>query len=144
MWDVVRSLVGQGSTVLLTTQYLEEADALADDIAVIDHGRVIANGTPEELKRVVGGQTLTVRPTDPSRIDDVAAIISAVAGQAPESPQPGEQSVAVTGDAALTEAVARLSSAGVGLTELSLHLPSLDEVFFSLTGRRESTDEEAA
>ena len=61
MWDVVRSLVGQGSTVLLTTQYLEEADALADDIAVIDHGRVIANGSPDQLKRIVGGQTLTAR-----------------------------------------------------------------------------------
>ena len=63
MWDVVRSLVGQGSTVLLTTQYLEEADALAHDIAVIDHGKVIANGSPDQLKRVVGGQTLTVRPS---------------------------------------------------------------------------------
>ena len=64
MWDVVRSLVTDGSTVLLTTQYLEEADALADEITVIDHGRVIAHDTPEGLKRVVGGQTLEVRPAD--------------------------------------------------------------------------------
>ena len=144
MWDVVRSLVGQGSTVLLTTQYLEEADALAHDIAVIDHGKVIANGSPEQLKRVVGGQTLTVRPTDPARLDEVAAIVTEVAGRAPESPQPGVLSVSVKGDAALTEAVARLSAAGVGLTELSLHLPSLDEVFFNLTGRRDMNEEEAA
>jgi oleandomycin transport system ATP-binding protein len=144
MWDVVRSLVGQGSTVLLTTQYLEEADALADDIAVIDHGRVIANGSPDELKRVVGGQTLTARPTDAGRLDEVAAILAAVAGQAPESTRPGVLSVSVTGDAAMTEAVARLSAAGVGLTELSLHLPSLDEVFFNLTGRRDTETEKDA
>jgi oleandomycin transport system ATP-binding protein len=145
MWDVVRSLVGQGSTVLLTTQYLEEADALADDIAVIDHGHVIANGSPDQLKRIVGGQTLTARPTDPGRLDEVAAILTAVAaGQAPETPRPGVLSVSVTGDAALTEAVARLSAAGVGLTELSLHLPSLDEVFFNLTGRRDTETEEDA
>jgi oleandomycin transport system ATP-binding protein len=144
MWDVVRSLVGQGSTVLLTTQYLEEADALADDIAVIDHGRVIANGSPDQLKRIVGGQTLTARPTDIGRLDDVAAVLAAVAGQTPESPRPGVLSVSVTGDTAMTEAVARLSAAGVGLTELSLHLPSLDEVFFNLTGRRDNEAEEAA
>ena len=143
MWDVVRSLVGQGSTVLLTTQYLEEADALAHDIAVIDHGKVIANGSPDQLKRIVGGQTLTVRPSDLARLDEVAAIVTAVAGRAPESPQPGVLSVSVTGDAALTEAVARLSAAGVGLTELSLHLPSLDEVFFNLTGRRDMNEEAA-
>jgi oleandomycin transport system ATP-binding protein len=144
MWDVVRSLVGQGSTVLLTTQYLEEADALADDIAVIDHGRVIANGSPDQLKRIVGGQTLTARPTDTGRLEEVAAILAAVAGQTPESPRPGVLSVSVTGDTAMTEAVARLSAAGVGLTELSLHLPSLDEVFFNLTGRRDTETEEAA
>ena len=68
MWDVVRSLVANGSTVLLTTQYLEEADALADAITVIDHGRVIAHDTPDGLKRVVGGQTLEVRPTDPAHL----------------------------------------------------------------------------
>lgn len=144
MWEVVRSLAGQGSTVLLTTQYLEEADALADDIAVIDHGRVIANGSPDQLKRIVGGQTLTARPTDANRLDEVAVILAAVAGQAPESPRPGVLSVSVPGDAAMTEAVARLSAAGVGLTELSLHLPSLDEVFFTLTGRRETETSDAA
>ena len=71
MWGVVRNLVADGSTVLLTTQYLEEADALADEITVIDHGRVIANDTPNGLKQIVGGQTLTVRPVDPARLDEV-------------------------------------------------------------------------
>ncbi len=72
MWGVVRGLVGDGSTILLTTQYLEEADALADEITVIDHGRVIANDTPDGLKRIVGGQTLTVRPVDPARLAETA------------------------------------------------------------------------
>src|SRR5918911_3502259 len=75
MWGVVRTLVHDGSTVLLTTQYLDEADALADEITVIDHGRVIAHDTPEGLKRVVGGQRLTVRPADPARLPEVAAIV---------------------------------------------------------------------
>ena len=78
MWDVVRSLVTDGSTVLLTTQYLEEADALADEITVIDHGRVIAHDTPEGLKRVVGGQTLEVRPSDLSRMQEAATILGQV------------------------------------------------------------------
>src|SRR5215472_17298457 len=80
MWDVVRSLVSDGSTVLLTTQYLEEADALADEITVIDHGRVIAHDTPHGLKRVVGGQRLTVHPIDPARYDDLLAVLGTVAG----------------------------------------------------------------
>ena len=83
MWDVVRNLVDDGSTVLLTTQYLDEADALADEITVIDHGRVIAHDTPDGLKRVVGGQMLTVRPTDPARLDEVAAIIGELARAVP-------------------------------------------------------------
>ena len=73
MWGVVRNLVDDGSTVLLTTQYLEEADALADEITVIDHGQVIAHDTPTGLKRIVGGQTLTVRPTDPDRLEEIDA-----------------------------------------------------------------------
>src|SRR5947209_16279206 len=75
MWDVVRRVVGDGSTVLLTTQYLEEADALADEISVIDSGRVIAHDTPDGLKRVIGGQRLQVRPSDPSRLGAVRTIM---------------------------------------------------------------------
>jgi oleandomycin transport system ATP-binding protein len=142
MWDVVRDLVSDGSTVLLTTQYLDEADALADEITVIDHGRVIAHDSPEGLKRVVGGQTLTVRPADPARLDEVQAILGAIAGSAPELIGRGVLSAAVPNDTAMTEAVAKFGSAGIAMTELSLHLPSLDEVFFTLTGTRTSTTDQ--
>jgi oleandomycin transport system ATP-binding protein len=137
MWGVVRSLVGNGSTVLLTTQYLEEADALADEISVIDHGKVIAHGTPAQLKHLAGGQTIEVRPTDPARLDDVSAILSAVAGHAVESPSRGVLTVPVDNEAAFTAVVRRLDDAGIGVLELSLRLPSLDEVFFTLTGHKE-------
>ncbi|WP_327092653.1 ATP-binding cassette domain-containing protein [Nonomuraea sp. NBC_01738] len=135
VWSIVRRLVGDGVTVLLTTQYLEEADALADDISVIDHGRVIAHGTPAELKHVVGGQTVLARPADPARTEQAAAILSRVAGRPADSPGRGVVSVPVEGDDAFTEIVTRLSAAGIAVTELSLHLPSLDEVFRTLTGR---------
>jgi oleandomycin transport system ATP-binding protein len=144
MWDVVRSLVTDGSTVLLTTQYLEEADALADEITVIDHGRVIAHDTPDGLKRIVGGQRLEVKPADPSRLDEVRVILGAIADAPPESPGRGVLSVPVEGDAALGMAVQRLGAAGIAVTELSLHLPSLDEVFFTLTGHHTDTEEVAA
>jgi oleandomycin transport system ATP-binding protein len=140
MWGVVRNLVGEGSTVLLTTQYLEEADALADEVTVIDRGRVIAHDTPLGLKRVVGGQTLTVQPLDPARLAEAAALLQQVSGHKAESPRTGVVSVAVKDDSALTETVMRLSAAGIGVTELSLHLPSLDEVFFTLVGRRVGDD----
>jgi daunorubicin resistance ABC transporter ATP-binding subunit len=135
MWGVVRNLVADGSTVLLTTQYLEEADALADEITVIDQGRVIANDTPDGLKHIVGGQTLMVRPADATRLDEVEAIITGIAQAPVDRPNRGTVSVPVTGDAALAEAVYRLTDAGIAVTELSLMLPSLDQVFFSLTGR---------
>ena len=142
MWDVVRSLVDDGSTVLLTTQYLDEADALADQITVIDHGRVIAHDTPEGLKRVVGGQTLTVRPVRDADLAGTAAILRGVSGAVPEQARKGVLSVPVADDTALGTAVTQLAAAGIGVTELSLHLPSLDEVFFTLTGR--SADKEVA
>jgi oleandomycin transport system ATP-binding protein len=145
MWGIVRSLVGDGSTVLLTTQYLDEADSLADDIIVIDHGRVIAHDTPDGLKRIVGSQTLTVRPTDVTQLGGVAEILRAVTGVEP-NPEPHGLAVAVEDDAALTETVQRLAAAGIAVTELSLNLPSLDEVFFTLTGRTadQTTRKEAA
>ncbi|MGW4967431.1 ATP-binding protein DrrA1-3 family domain-containing protein [Nonomuraea sp. NPDC004186] len=142
VWAIVRRLVADGVTVLLTTQYLEEADALADAISVVDHGKVIAHGTAAELKRVVGGQTVLVRPADPARVDEAAAIVAAVAGRPAESPGRDVVTVPVDGDAAFTEIVARLAAAGVAVNELSLRLPSLDEVFFTLTGHH--TEREAA
>ncbi|MFI9839222.1 ATP-binding cassette domain-containing protein [Nonomuraea sp. NPDC051941] len=142
VWAIVRRLVADGVTVLLTTQYLEEADALADAISVVDHGKVIAHGTAADLKRVVGGQTVLVRPADPARLDEAAAIVAAVAGRPAESPGRDVVTVPVDGDAAFTEIVARLAAAGVAVNELSLRLPSLDEVFFTLTGHH--TEQEAA
>jgi oleandomycin transport system ATP-binding protein len=144
MWDVVRNLVDAGSTVLLTTQYLDEADALADEITVIDHGRVIAHDTPDGLKRIVGGQTLQVRPTDSSRLAGVSTILADATGGRPESPTRDSMSVPVEDDSALGLVVQRLAQAGIGVSELSLHLPSLDEVFFSLTGTREALTKEGA
>jgi len=144
MWDVIRSLVSEGSTVLLTTQYLEEADALADEISVIDHGQVIAHDTPDGLKRTIGGSRIEVRPTDPDRLGDVAAVLAEVGQAAPEITGRGRLSVPVAGEEALPLVVARLAAAGIGLIELSLHLPSLDEVFSTLTGHHTETDEDAA
>jgi len=136
MWDVVRGLVSDGSTVLLTTQYLDEADALADEITVIDHGKVIAHDTPHGLKRVVGGQRLTAHPVDPARYDDLVTVLSGVGGSTPEAEGRGSVTIQVDGDDVLPDVVARLRAAGITVDELSLHLPSLDEVFFTLTGTR--------
>jgi oleandomycin transport system ATP-binding protein len=140
MWGVVRRLVRDGSTVLLTTQYLDEADALADEISVIDHGRVIAHDTPDGLKRIVGGQTLMVRPADPERLGETAAIVAELTGATVDSPSRGTISVPVAGDELLPAAVTRIADAGIAVTELSLRLPSLDEVFFTLTGRPVATE----
>ncbi len=138
MWDVVRDIVARGTSVLLTTQYLEEADALADDIVVINHGEVIAHDTAENLKRVVGSQTLRVRPSNPGSSDAVRAILADIAadGAHVDQPRNGEFSVPVPNDSALTSVVGRLQAAAIEVTELSLLLPSLDEVFFTLTGER--------
>src|SRR5262249_33594177 len=99
VWEMVRDLLSSGVTVLLTTQYLEEADALADEISVVDHGRVIANDTPDGLKRIVGGQTLTVRPVDPTRLEEVEQIVAELSGARPDHPARGTVSVPVSGDA---------------------------------------------
>jgi oleandomycin transport system ATP-binding protein len=135
MWDVVRRVVADGSTVLLTTQYLEEADALADEITVIDEGRVVAHDTPDGLKHVVGGQRVLVRPADASRVDEVRSILRALAGVEPAPATRGALTVRVEDDLLLPQLVERIRAAGIAVHELSLHLPSLDEVFLSLTGR---------
>jgi oleandomycin transport system ATP-binding protein len=134
MWEVVRRLVGDGSTVLLTTQYLEEADALADEISVIDKGRVIAHDTPDGLKRKIGGQRIRVKPADRDRLPDVASILAEIGRAAPQPTGRDELTVAVSGESALAATVGRLAAQGIAVTELSLHLPTLDEVFMTLTG----------
>ncbi len=138
VWRMIRVIADEGGTVLLTTQYLEEADALADDISVIDHGRVIAHGTPAELKQRVGGQTIVIRPADPAQLRRTAEIVRTVTTNTPERAGRGCLTVAVDDTATFPRVVNQLDAAGVAVTELSLRLPSLDEVFFALTG--EHTD----
>jgi oleandomycin transport system ATP-binding protein len=140
MWEVVRRVVADGSTVLLTTQYLEEADALADEITVIDRGRVIAHDTPDGLKKVIGGQRLRVRPADPTRVDDVRVILADLTRSTPELGSHHELTARVEDDSLLPELVRRISGAGIVVHELSLHLPTLDEVFLTLTGRPVTDD----
>ena len=134
MWDVVRNLVDDGSTVLLTTQYLDEADALADEITVIDHGRVIAHDTPDGLKRVIGGQRIVVTPSDHDRLGDVERLLVDVTGHPAAVTGRSELTVPVTDEDVFAHVVGRLAAEGIGVNELSLHLPSLDEVFMTLTG----------
>jgi len=138
-WRMIRGLTADGVTVLLTTQYLEEADTLADAITVIDNGQVVAAGTPAELKRQVGGHTVAVRLNDPADTGSAAAILTAVAGRRPQTSTRNELVVPVTGDDDLFEITTRLRERGVGVTELSLRLPSLDEVFLALTGTPTTT-----
>jgi oleandomycin transport system ATP-binding protein len=126
--------------VLLTTQYLEEADQLAHEIAVVDHGRVIATGTPEELKARAGAQSLMVRPADPADLPTVLAVVGQLVPVPPEV-HGSQVTVPVTDPAVLPVAVRRLDDAGVLVAELALRGSSLDEVFLSLTGHRaEPTD----
>jgi len=145
LWDLIRELVVDGTTLLLTTQYLEEADRLADHIAVIDGGRVIAEGTTDELKSRVGGDLLAVRVADRARVTEAAEAIAGLGSGAPQVvAEAGEVSLPVSeGAAILAEVVRRLDAAGVAISDLSLHRPTLDDVFLALTGRvAEATDDD--
>jgi oleandomycin transport system ATP-binding protein len=143
VWDMIRVLTGMGTTVLLTTQYLEEADALANEITVIDHGRIIAHDTPQGLKRQVGGQTLEVRPSNPADLERIRPLLAKVGTREPEQPAPDQLSVPVADDPALTTIVGELAREKISVSELSLRLPSLDEVFYSLTGTKQTADADA-
>ncbi|MGI5163962.1 ATP-binding cassette domain-containing protein [Spirillospora sp. CA-253888] len=143
LWDIVRGLTDDGVTVMLTTQYLEEADQLADDIIVIDRGRVIAQGTSDQLKAQVGDQVLEVTPVDSADTLSVTRIVGDLAGATPEV-RDGLVSVPIADPALLPAAVRRLDEAGVTIAALSLRKSSLDEVFFALTGHHtEDLDAEA-
>src|SRR4051812_19352047 len=133
MWDIIRELVREGVTVLLTTQYLDEADQLADEIVVIDQGQVIATGTSDQLKARTGAQTVTVRPASEEDRDAIAAVVGAIASGAVDLHGP-IISAPVTDPAALTSLVRRLDEKGLLVAELALRSPSLDEVFLTLTG----------
>ncbi len=137
IWEIVRNLRSEGTTILLTTQYLEEADQLADEIAVIDHGRVIAEGTGSQLKDRVGGQILEVELNDVSQRAEAEAALTRVGCGAPEEdgrpnrltlPAPRESLVLVE------EAAAELRRAGIGVSDMGLRRPTLDDVFLQLTG----------
>ena len=137
MWEIIRSLVAKGTTTLLTTQYLDEADELADEIVVIDHGLVIAAGTAEELKSRVGGDVLEFSVPDRTRIDDAVNAIAKIGESEPHvDKETGVINMGVggRGSDALIEAVRGLDSAGVQTQGLSLRRPSLDDVFLALTG----------
>ena len=139
MWDILRTLVRDGVTVLLTTQYLDEADQLADEIVVIDHGKVIATGTSDQLKARTGAQTLTVRPAEERDREAIAAIVGQVAA-GPVDMHGQIISAPVTDPGALTSLVRRLDETGLLVAELALRSPSLDEVFLTLTGHRAEDD----
>ncbi len=134
LWELIRGLVADGVTVLLTTQYLNEADSLADDIVVIDHGKVIATGTPAELKAKIGARTLEVRPADAADVPRVIAVVGDLANVTPEV-EGGLVTAPVADPELLPIVVRHLDDAGVVITELALRTSSLEEVFLALTGR---------
>jgi ABC-2 type transport system ATP-binding protein len=150
LWQTIEERVAQGSTVLLTTQYLEEADRLADHIAVIDHGRVIAEGTAAQLKDSVGGDRLEVRLEDDSQAEAAATALASVVSEAPEL-RDGMLCAAVSRrDGTVANALRRLDEAGIEVSDLTLRRPTLDDVFLGLTGHaaehedREAEEEAAA
>ncbi|GIG20927.1 daunorubicin resistance protein DrrA family ABC transporter ATP-binding protein [Cellulomonas chitinilytica] len=136
MWDVIQTLVAGGTTLLLTTQYLEEADLLADDIVVIDHGRIIAHGTSDQLKQQVGGERLELTVRDASRLDEARTLLEPLAvGPATVEANRRALLFPVQGGAqTLTEALRVLDGAGLMLDDVGLRRPTLDDVFLSLTG----------
>ena len=147
MWDLIADLAKGGTTILMTTQYLEEADVLADDIAVIDHGKVIARGTADELKRQTGGERLEVRISDAPWLDAGRRVLEGLgSGIARVDEEARTISVPVTEHGAiLTRAIRDLDAAGVHVDDIGFRRPTLDEVFLSITGRpAEAAAEEVA
>jgi ABC-2 type transport system ATP-binding protein len=148
VWDIIRALASGGTTILLCTQYLDEADQLADGIAVIDHGRVIAEGTPAQLKASVGSRALHVRLLDPDQRPHAERMLAGVlAADVHLEPDPAALSAPCADADRAAEAVGALARAGIAVANFSLGQPTLDEVFLALTGHpaeEEAFDEAAA
>jgi len=134
LWDALESLVTEGTTVLLTTQYLDEADRLSHRIAVVDHGVVIAEGAPDELKRRVGGERLEIRLADGSVAPTAVGALAALGDGAP-SALDGLVSMPVSGGGTVADAVRALDAAGIAIGDIATRQPTLDDVFLTLTGR---------
>ncbi|MGY6661300.1 MAG: ATP-binding cassette domain-containing protein [Glycocaulis sp.] len=144
VWDIVRGLAASGTTILLTTQYLEEADQLADEIAVVDHGRIIARGTSAELKAKVGGGVLQINLASAERREEASRLLSdMLVGEVRAGGNGVSLNVDVADPDAGLAALGALSAAGITLTGYALSQPSLDEVFFALTGRPPEPEKEA-
>ncbi|GGF31345.1 ATP-binding cassette domain-containing protein [Williamsia phyllosphaerae] len=137
LWEIVRDVVAAGTTVVLTTQYLDEADALADHLVVIDHGRVVGRGTPETLKRSVGSFSLSIRLADPGSTPAAAATIEELLGHSVDiDRRTGELTAPVPDSARAAQVIAALSARRITVGEFGVHSPSLDEVFLALTDDR--------
>jgi ABC-2 type transport system ATP-binding protein len=135
MWDTIRDLIREGSTVLLTTQYLDEADQLADRIAVIDRGLKVAEGTPDELKTSVGSSTLQLRMAEPDEITDAVAVVRRVLGEEPVlTPESGGMNAALTDANQAADVLIALRQAGLSISSATVQKPTLDEVFMAITG----------
>ena len=144
VWDIVRAIAAEGTTVLLTTQYLDEADRLAQRLAVIDHGRLIAEGTSRELKQSVGGRAVHLKLADPTQRATAEAILREVFGEVHAGGDDHEMAAKVTRDDLVPQALARLATDRIAVAEFSLAQPSLDDVFLALTGKPVAGSEAAA
>jgi ABC-2 type transport system ATP-binding protein len=149
LWETIEDLVAEGATVLLTTQYLDEADRLADEITVIDHGLVIASGTSDELKDRVGGERLEVKLEDAADADGAVEALGSMTEEAPAVDEATVSAPVRSRKGVIAEAVGRLSERGIGVDDISIRRPTLDDVFLALTGHAaeepaEPSDEEAA
>ena len=144
LWGAIEALVAEGTTVLLTTQYLDEADRLAERIAVIDHGLVIAEGTPDELKAQVGGDRLEVTLEEAARDQDAIAALLPIAEERPFCENGTLRVPLRERRGSIAEAVRRLDEAGIGIDDIAVRRPTLDDVFLTLTGHAAEENEEAA